>query len=80
MDEDHGSILTLASELAHIALGHPTQTQFAFNNQTMLSDPELLLRFHFERPAEEMQAASEKAVAMMRASPYSNLANAGLFL
>ncbi|MEO8048868.1 MAG: hypothetical protein ABI833_00510 [Acidobacteriota bacterium] len=72
--------LTLASELAHIALGHPTQTQFAFNNQTMLSDLELLQSFHFERPPEEMQAASEKAIAMMRASPYSNLANAGLFL
>jgi hypothetical protein len=78
---DEGSLaLTLANELAHIALGHPTQTQFAFNNQTMLSDFELLQRFHFQRPAEEMQAASEKAVAMMRASPYSNLANAGLFL
>lgn len=72
--------LTLAGELAHIALGHPTQTQFAFNNQTMLSDPELLQRFRFERPPDEMQAASEKAIAMMRASPYTNLANAGLFL
>ena len=30
--------LALASELAHIALGHRTPTQFAFNNQTMLSD------------------------------------------
>jgi hypothetical protein len=78
---DEGSLaLTLANELAHIALGHPTQTQFAFNNQTMLSDFELLQRFRFERPAEEMQAASEKAISMMRASPYSNLANAGLFL
>lgn len=78
---DEGSLaLTLASELAHIALGHATQTQFAFNNQTMLSDPELLQRFRFERPADELQAASEKAFAMMRASPYSNLANAGLFL
>ena len=78
---DEGSLaLTLASDLAHIALGHPTQTQFAFNNQTMLSDPALLQRFRFERPAEEMQAASEKAVAMMRASPYANLVNAGLFL
>jgi hypothetical protein len=72
--------LTLAGELAHIALGHPTQTQFAFNNQTMLSDLELLRRYRFERPAEEMQAASEKTIAMMRASPYSNLAKAGLFL
>jgi hypothetical protein len=78
---DEGSLaLTLASELAHIALGHATQTQFAFNNQTMLSDFDLLQRFRFERPAEEMQAASEKAVAMMRASPYANLVNAGLFL
>ncbi len=78
---DEGSLaLTLAGELAHIALGHSTQTQFAFNNQTMLSDLELLRRFRFERPADEMQAASEKALVMMRASPYSNLANAGLFL
>lgn len=78
---DEGSLaLTLASELAHIALGHATQTQFAFNNQTMLSDLELLQRFRFERPPQEMQAASEKVLAMMRASPYSNLANAGLFL
>jgi protein involved in polysaccharide export with SLBB domain len=72
--------LALASELAQIALGHATQTRFAFNNQTMLSDLELLQRFRFDRPAEEMQAASEKAIAMIRASPYSNLANAGLFL
>jgi hypothetical protein len=72
--------LTLANELAHIALGHPTQTQFAFNNLTMLSDLELLQRFHFERPADEMLAASEKTASMMRASPYPNLANAGLFL
>ena len=43
-------------------------------------DFELLQRFRFERPANEMQAAAEKAVALMRASPYSNLTNAGLFL
>jgi hypothetical protein len=78
---DEGSLaLALASELAHIALGHATQTQFAFNNQTMLSDFELLQRFRFERPAEEMQVASEKALTMMHASPYSSLAGAGLFL
>ena len=78
---DEGSLaLALASDLAHIALGHSTQTQFAFNNQTMLSDFELLQHFRFERPAVEMQAASEKALAMMHASPYANLANAGLFL
>jgi hypothetical protein len=72
--------LALAGELSHIALGHPTQTQFAFNNQTMLSDPELLLRFRFRRSPEEMLAASKKTIEIMRASPYHNTANAGLFL
>jgi hypothetical protein len=72
--------LALAGELSHIALGHPTQTQFAFNNQTMLSDPELLLRFRFRRSPEEMRAASKKTIEIMRASPYRNTANAGLFL
>ena len=43
--------LVLADEFAHIALGHPTPTQFAFRNQTMLSDAELLQRFRFERSA-----------------------------
>ena len=72
--------LVLAGELAHIALGHRTPTQFAFNNQTMLSDFEVLQRFRFARPAGEMLAASQKTISMMRASPYQNTANAGLFL
>ena len=72
--------LALAGELSHIVLGHPTQTQFAFNNQTMLSDPELLLRFRFRRSPEEMLTASKKTIEIMRASPYRNTANAGLFL
>jgi hypothetical protein len=72
--------LALAGELSHIALGHPTQTQFAFNNQTMLSDPELLLRFRFRRSPEEMLTASKKTIEIMRASPYRTTANAGLFL
>src|SRR5258707_14428755 len=46
--------LVLADELSHIALGHRTQTQFAFNNQTMLSDADLLQRFRFQRAPEEM--------------------------
>jgi hypothetical protein len=72
--------LVLASELSHIALGHPAQTQFAFNNQTMLTDLELLQRFRFRRSPEEMLSASKKTIAIMRASPYQNTANAGLFL
>jgi len=72
--------LMLASELSHIVLVHPTQTQFAFNNQTMLSDQELLQRFRFRRSAEEVSSASKKTIEIMRESPYRNTANAGLFL
>lgn len=72
--------LVLAAELSHIALGHPTPTQYAFHNQTMLSDAELLQRFRFERTPEELTEAAKKTIEIMRASPYQKTANAGLFL
>ncbi len=72
--------LVLADELSHIALGHRTPTQFAFQNQTMLTDAELLQHVHFERTPQEMQEAGKKTIEIMRASPYPNTANAGLFL
>jgi hypothetical protein len=72
--------LMLAGELAHIALGHRTPTQFAFHNQTMLSDVELLQRARLERSPQEMLEASAKTIEIMRASPYKKTANAGLFL
>jgi len=72
--------LVLADELSHIALGHPTPTQFAFRNQTMLSDAELLQRFHFQRSPQELASAGKKTIELMRASPYQKTANAGLFL
>lgn len=72
--------LVIADELSHIALGQPTPTQFAFSNQTMLSDAELLQRFQFERSPEEMDAAGKKTIEIMRASPYKKTGVAGLFL
>ena len=72
--------LVLADELSHIALGHRTPTQFAFRNQTMLTDEEVLHRLHFERSPTELEAASEKTIEIMRASPYQKTAKAGLFL
>jgi len=72
--------LVLAGELAHIALGHRTPTQFAFHNQTMLSDAAVLQRFRFQRSTEELFAAGKKTIEIMRNSPYQNTANAGLFL
>ncbi len=72
--------LVLADELSHIALGQPAPTQFAFRNQTMLTDAEVLQRLHFERTAPELEAAGKKTIEIMRASPYQKMAKAGLFL
>lgn len=72
--------LVLAAELAHIALGHRTPTQFAFRNQTMLSDADFLRSIRFERTPAEMEAAGKKTIEIMHASPYQKTAVAGLFL
>jgi len=72
--------LVLADELSPMALGERTPTQFAFRNQTMLTDTQVLQRLHFERAATELQAASKKTIEIIRASPYQKTANAGLFL
>ena len=73
--------MVLSDELAHIVLGHRTNTQFAFHNRTMFSDEELLQRFRFSRKPEEIDAAGGKAVEILAKSPYqAKLSNAGLFL
>lgn len=73
--------MVLSDELAHVALGHRTNTQFAFHDQMMISDEELLQKFRFSRSEEEIGAAGKKAVELLAKSPYKDkLANAGLFL
>jgi hypothetical protein len=73
--------MVLSDELGHVALGHRTKTQFAFHDQTMFSDAELLQRFRFSRSPEEIKAAGLKAVDILANSPYKDkLSNAGLFL
>jgi hypothetical protein len=73
--------MVLSDELAHVALGHRTNTQFAFQDQTMFSDEQLLERFRFSRSPEEIAAAGKKAVDILRNSPYKDkMSNAGLFL
>ena len=73
--------MVLAGELAHIALGHRTETQYAFSNRTMLTDAQVLERFRFERPAAESAEAGRKTIEYLRNSPYQDkLGNAGLFL
>ncbi|HYP13471.1 MAG TPA: M48 family metalloprotease [Bryobacteraceae bacterium] len=73
--------MVLAAELAHVALGHRTNTQFAFHNQTMFSDEQLLERFRFARSETDTTAAGNKAVELLMNSPYKEkMSNAGLFL
>ena len=73
--------MVLSTELAHIALGHRTDTHFAFSDQTMLGDGELLSRLQLARPEAEIQQAGAKAAELLAKSPYqAKLSNAGLFL
>jgi hypothetical protein len=73
--------MVLASEVAHITLGHRTETQYAFANRTMLTDAQVLNRFRFRRPEPEAIAAGNRAIEYLKHSPYQEkLGNAGLFL
>lgn len=73
--------MALSPELAHAALGHRMDTMYAFGDLTMFEDAEILDRLRLARPAEEVSAASAKAVELLEKSSYADkLANAGLFL
>jgi hypothetical protein len=73
--------MVLSGELAHIALGHRTNTQFAFADKTMLGEQELLGRLRLGRSEEEVRSAGERAIELLTKSPYGpKLAVAGLFL
>lgn len=81
LPDESSLAMVLSTELAHIALGHRTDTHFAFSDQTMLGEGELLRHLQLTRTEAEMAAASAKAVELLSRSPYkSTLANAGLFL
>jgi hypothetical protein len=73
--------MVLSGELAHIVLGHRTDTHFAFADQTMLSDQEVLGRLRLARSEQEVQAAGAKEVEILTASSYApKMTTAGLFL
>jgi hypothetical protein len=60
----------LAHELAHVTLGHRMDTQFAFFNRTRFDEKETFHHFGFARNSEEEDAANQKAVALLKKSPY----------
>jgi hypothetical protein len=73
--------MVLATELAHIALGHRTDTHFAFSDQTMLSEGELLRNLQLARSPADIEEAAAKTIELISNSPYkAKLGNAGLFM
>jgi hypothetical protein len=71
----------LAHELAHIVLGHPTDTTFAYKDRTIVSDRELLARMRFARAPQQQSEADGKAIQLLENSPYKDkLDSVGLFL
>lgn len=73
--------MVLAHELSHIVLGHPFDTELAFNDKLFFPDYESFQRLDFKRTAANEQAADTKALELLKNSPYKDkLGNAGLFL
>lgn len=73
--------MVLAHELSHIVLGHPFDTNLAFNDKLFFPDEESFQRLDFKRTAATEEAADEKALDLLKNSPYKDkLGNAGLFL
>ncbi len=79
---DEATLATiLAHELAHLVLGHVTDTRYAFNDRLLVDDEDIVSALDFERDPEQESAADTKALELLQNSPYRNkLSTAGLFL
>jgi peptidase M48-like protein len=71
----------LSHELAHIVLGHNLGSKFAFTDRMLFSDESTYQNFGFRHNPEEEKAADDKAVDLLKNSPYAQkLGAAGLYL
>ena len=79
---DEASLATmLAQELADIIVTKPSTDQWGFNDMTNVSTTEALSHFTFKDSPEQVQLASQKALELLKNSPYKDkLGSAGLFL
>jgi len=79
---DEASLATmLAQELANIIVTKPSTDQWGFNDMTNVSTVEALSHFSFGDNPAQVQKASEKAVELLKNSPYKDkLGQAALFL
>jgi hypothetical protein len=73
--------MVLSRELAHIILGHNSGSKFAFNDRMLFSDESVYKNLGFRHVPEEEAAADDKALELLKNSPYAEKLNsAGLFL
>jgi hypothetical protein len=71
----------LAHEIAHILLGRTAVPTWAFADQLIFPDEESLQRFSFSESEDDEDAAAQKALELLKQSPYKDrLASAALFL
>jgi hypothetical protein len=71
----------IAHQLGHIVLGHQIDTAFSFSDRMFFNDDQTLQRFGLARPESEEDAADQKAVEILKKSPYADqLPKVGLFL
>ncbi|MDR3722400.1 MAG: hypothetical protein P4L00_12430 [Candidatus Acidoferrales bacterium] len=79
---DEASLATmLAQELAQIIVTKPSTDQWGFNDTTNVSTVEALNHFSFRDTPADIQAANQKAVELLKNSPYKEkLGPATLFL
>jgi Peptidase family M48 len=73
--------MVLSRELAHIILGHNLTSKYAFSDRMLFSDESTYKNLGFRHPPEEEAAADEKALDLLKNSPYAQKLNTpGLFL
>jgi len=71
----------LAHELAHIALGHRIDEQYAFADRAFFPDQEVFRRLAVAHTNAEEEAADQKALEYLKNSPYADkMPSVGLFL
>jgi len=79
---DEATLATMiAHELGHVVLGHRIDTQFAFNDRLLFPDEQTFQHFGFRRDQNEEVAANQKALEMLKNSPYKDqLSSTALFV
>ena len=73
--------MVLSRELAHIVLGHNLGSKYAFSDRMLFSDESTYHNLGFRHVPEEETAADQKALELLKNSPYAQKLNTpGLFL